>query len=245
MFYPERITKIKDTDRVLEIGPGSLPHPRSDIYLDIHDNENQEITKLQRGNAEQIELKKPVIYYDGNVFPFKDNEFDYVICSHVIEHVPHENIDLFLSELQRVAPRGYIEFPNVFYEMICWADVHMSFMTYKDNTMYFMDKNKFKSNFIHKAFRELYYAYENHYNINIMQFDELYFEGFEWERGQINYKIVENFDELFNEDDFLKFKNYLENYKKSEKLCLCKKIIREIKRPLKNIYYQRCNLKKV
>lgn len=247
MFYPERITKIKNTDKVLEVGPGSLPHSRSDVFLDIHDNEDEKITTFQRGNAKKIELQKPVIYYDGQKFPFKDNEFDYVICSHVIEHVPLASIDLFLSELQRVAPRGYIEFPNIFYEMLCYADVHLSFMSLKNNRMYFLDKSTFKSNFVHKAFRELYYGYENYHNINVLQFQELYFEGFEWARGQLNYEIVENFDELFTEENFLNFKKYLKNYKQTylgrleqynhstKKLFLIQKIIKEIKRPLEKL----------
>ncbi len=248
MFYPERITKIKKTDKVLEIGPGSLPHSRSDVFLDIYENEDENITKLQRGNAEKLELNKPVIYYDGKIFPFKDNEFDYVICSHVVEHVPLENIALFLSELQRVAPNGYIEFPNIFYEMLCWTEVHVSLMNYRNNKILFFDKNKFKSNYVHKAFREIYYGYENFYNINVLQFQELYFEGFEWKKGQLNYQIVENMDELFTEKDFLRFQNYLESYKQtyssrlkrykssSAKSIFTKKIISEIQRFCNKIY---------
>ena len=42
--------------------------------------------------------------------PFKDNEFDYIIASHVVEHV--EDISYFLNELYRVGRRGYIEIPT-------------------------------------------------------------------------------------------------------------------------------------
>jgi ubiquinone/menaquinone biosynthesis C-methylase UbiE len=42
--------------------------------------------------------------------PFKDNEFDYIIASHVVEHV--EDISYFLNELSRVGKRGYIEVPT-------------------------------------------------------------------------------------------------------------------------------------
>ena len=42
--------------------------------------------------------------------PFKDNEFDYIIASHVVEHV--EDISYFLNELSRVGRRGYIEIPT-------------------------------------------------------------------------------------------------------------------------------------
>ena len=42
--------------------------------------------------------------------PFKDKEFDYVILSHVLEHVP--NINEFTQEVERIAKAGYIELPT-------------------------------------------------------------------------------------------------------------------------------------
>ena len=46
----------------------------------------------------------------GKKLPFSDKEFDYVILSHVLEHV--EDIVKFKSELERVAKSGYIELPT-------------------------------------------------------------------------------------------------------------------------------------
>ncbi len=42
--------------------------------------------------------------------PFKDKEFDYVILSHVLEHV--SNINEFTKEVERIAKAGYIELPT-------------------------------------------------------------------------------------------------------------------------------------
>tara|TARA_B110000438_G_C15814922_1_gene651499 strand:- start:1019 stop:1666 length:648 start_codon:yes stop_codon:yes gene_type:complete len=42
--------------------------------------------------------------------PFNDKEFDYVILSHVLEHVP--NLLDFASELERISKAGYIELPT-------------------------------------------------------------------------------------------------------------------------------------
>ena len=58
-------------------------------------------------------------YYDDKKFirltekklPFKDKEFDFVVASHVIEHV--EDIDFFIKELERVSRKGYIELPTM------------------------------------------------------------------------------------------------------------------------------------
>ena len=42
--------------------------------------------------------------------PFKDKEFDFIIASHVVEHV--EDVSFFLSELTRIGKKGYIEVPT-------------------------------------------------------------------------------------------------------------------------------------
>ena len=42
--------------------------------------------------------------------PFKDKEFDFIIASHVIEHV--DDISYFLNELTRIGKKGYIEVPT-------------------------------------------------------------------------------------------------------------------------------------
>ena len=42
--------------------------------------------------------------------PFKDKEFDFVIASHVIEHV--ENVENFIGEIERISKQGYIELPT-------------------------------------------------------------------------------------------------------------------------------------
>jgi SAM-dependent methyltransferase len=130
MFFPKNITSIRSTDRVLEIGPGSTPHPRSNDFLELaFDSDKFKIS--QRGGVlkEPNFGNRPVHYYDGNKFPFEDNQFDYVICSHVIEHVIDP--ELFMSEVFRVATgRGYIEYPLITYEYLYDFDVHLHFVKF-------------------------------------------------------------------------------------------------------------------
>ena len=94
---------IRSDDFVLEIGSGHNPKARSDVLCDkfIGDDE-------QRGGA--IVTDRPMVEADGQFLPFADRVFDYVICSHVLEHV--EDPRQFISELTRVAYRGYIETPS-------------------------------------------------------------------------------------------------------------------------------------
>ena len=53
---------------------------------------------------------KPVYQCSIENLPFADSEFDFVYCSHVLEHV--DNPEAACRELMRVAKRGYIETPT-------------------------------------------------------------------------------------------------------------------------------------
>jgi SAM-dependent methyltransferase len=120
---------IKPTDRVLEIGSGNRPRKRSDVLCDkfIADN-------TQRSGGEDIIIdKRPFVVADGLALPFKDNSFDYVITSHILEHIddPHK----FASELTRVAKRGYIETPSELGEKIFGWSFHRWIVRFENDTI--------------------------------------------------------------------------------------------------------------
>lgn len=56
----------------------------------------------------KIEVNKPL--------PFNDKEFNYVILSHVLEHIPDPNS--FIEEVERISDAGYIELPTNFNDSI-------------------------------------------------------------------------------------------------------------------------------
>jgi len=130
MFFPEKITLIRPAYKVLEIGPGATPHPRSDAFLELDFDSSQDKISQRGGGLEEANFgDRPVHYYDGEQFPFEDGQFDYVICSHVIEHVPDPA--RFLKEVFRVgAGRGYIEYPLITYEYLYDFDVHLHFVKF-------------------------------------------------------------------------------------------------------------------
>lgn len=178
MFYSNKIVSILENDKVLEVGPGSDPHPRSNVLLEI--NASPETLRLQRGNTPDLITDKKIVYYDGSRFPFKDKEFDYVICSHVIEHVTDPKF--FFSEVTRVAHKGYIEFPTIYYEYLYNFDVHLNIMKYeeKSNTIYFIKKNKTPLQYFKQINDFFIRTLELGYSQIVDDLNYVMIQGFEW-----------------------------------------------------------------
>jgi ubiquinone/menaquinone biosynthesis C-methylase UbiE len=89
----------KNTEwKILDIGCGYTAHKNASVICDI-----QDLSKFYKD--------KKFIKLEGNTLPFKDKEFDFIIASHVIEHV--KDVDFFIKELERVSIRGYIELPTI------------------------------------------------------------------------------------------------------------------------------------
>ena len=95
-FTNNLLRKNKDW-KVLDIGCGYTANENATTLCDVID--------LQ----EQYPDKKFVKLESQNL-PFSDKEFDFVIASHVLEHV--ENPEFFINELQRISNKGYIEVPT-------------------------------------------------------------------------------------------------------------------------------------
>ena len=89
---------------MLEVGSGQAPNPRANVLCDLYVGDDTE------RNRNPLILDRPFVVGDVHELPFRDGSFDYVICSHVLEHV--EDPERAASELARVAPRGYVEVPS-------------------------------------------------------------------------------------------------------------------------------------
>ncbi len=179
MFFPQRITKIKESDSVLEIGPGADPHPRSNILLEL-EYENEEDYARQFGHDRKLETEKKVVFYDGKKFPFKDKEFDYVICAHVLEHV--EDVEFFLSEIFRVAKRGYLEYPLAYYEYLYNFDVHLNFVKFDDGILKYMKKSESHLQEFKPIQDFLFQSLIKGHSKIIDDLIIYFMEGFEWEK---------------------------------------------------------------
>lgn len=101
--------KVDKNDLVLEIGSGDFPFPRSNVLCDRYLQKT-----FHRRPGAKLVTDRPTVIANGERLPFKDKVFNYVTCSHVLEHV--DRPDKFLNEIQRVAKRGYLSFPSLLVE---------------------------------------------------------------------------------------------------------------------------------
>ncbi len=197
MFFPRLIKNIKPNDRVLEVGPGGLPHPKSAVFLEKKFSQKE--AEGQRGYAPPLKTHKKVIFYDGKQFPFRDKEFDYVICSHVLEHV--EDVEYFLSELQRVARKGYLEFPTIYYDYIYNFPEHTMFLFYRNNTIFYLPKKETLLDGFLPVTRLFYRTLQLGHGSFIKKMRYYFFQGFEW-FDQIQVQKAKSLDELtYNIDE--------------------------------------------
>ena len=95
--YLGNIIKENLNWNILDIGCGYRAHPKASVIADV-----QDFSKFYQ-NRKFILIKEKTL-------PFKDKEFDFVIASHVIEHV--EDFEFFIKELERISSKGYIELPS-------------------------------------------------------------------------------------------------------------------------------------
>lgn len=202
MFFAHKIKSIKTEHRVLEIGPGVAPHPRADIYLDKSFSEEEAFK--QRGWMPQISLDKEVVYYDGKNFPFKDKEFDYVICSHVLEHV--EDVDYFLNEMSRIAKAGYLEYPTVHYDFIYNIPEHLTYLYYDGRVVLWMKKNETGIEKFSAVQKVHHQTMMNGYHHIVDQLQDIFFQGFEWFE-KIEGRRASSIDEIVPKNTLCRFED--------------------------------------
>lgn len=94
---------------VLEIGSGGNPYARANVLCDAY------VDTIERF-YDQLVVDRPMVLARAEQLPFKDNSFDFVIASHVLEH--SDNPEKFISEMERVGRAGYIEVPDAFMERL-------------------------------------------------------------------------------------------------------------------------------
>ena len=199
--FVEDFLSQKKNWKILDIGCGYTANKYSNHVADT-----QDFSHLYKD-------KKFTLIKDSKL-PFADKEFNFVIASHVLEHV--ENIDFFIKELERVSYGGYIEVPTRLEDNL--VDVNENAHIWWIN---FDDVNHTLSIIKRKQIIEPFLSVSTVQNIRKFFRDSLVTEIF-WE-SKIDYSILEN-------------NNDFEFYKKLSFLVIIKKFFsKKIRRLFKFI----------
>ena len=138
--------------KILDIGCGYRANKKASVIADIKD-------------FSDFYKEKKFIQIKEKNLPFKDKEFDFVIASHVIEHV--EDFEFFIKELERISSKGYIELPTRLGDNLVFENEndHIWWFSYDDNNNQLVVSKKKQlidpfitvstsRNFFEKIFRE-------------------------------------------------------------------------------------------
>ena len=119
----------------MEVGPGNFPHPRANVLAEKFIDSN-----YHRSGDMKMLAHQELVQADGENLPFEDHSFDYVICSHVLEHV--DNPLKFVAEQSRVAKKGYLETPSLLGEYLIPKESHRWVLLDIDDKIVMYEKEK-------------------------------------------------------------------------------------------------------
>ena len=186
-FVENYLSQKKDW-KILDIGCGYTANKYSNHVAD-----SQDFSYLYKD-------KKFTLIKDKKL-PFADKEFNFVIASHVLEHV--EDVCFFIKELERVASGGYIEVPTRLEDNLVDVNekAHIWWINFDDiNNSLFITKRK--------QIVEPFLSVSTAQNLRKFFRDSLVTEIF-WE-SKIDYLISENNNDI----EFYKKLSFLEIIKK-------------------------------
>ncbi len=106
--------EIGAEEKVLDVGSGAYPFPYATMLVDLYTENTEHRHDDLRTDG------KPFKVADINHLPFEDKSYDFVYCSHLLEHV--EDPVRACAELMRVGKRGYVETPSLMSDVLfSWA----------------------------------------------------------------------------------------------------------------------------
>jgi Methyltransferase domain len=162
---------IQPNDLVLDIGGASEVFPRANAVVDIIPYNERCPGKL-RDMPEQF---SPDTWYVGDIcteepwIQFSDKQFDFVICSHVLEDI--RDPIFVCKQMLRVAKAGYIEVPSKFREcckhdakaIITGWEHHRWLIEYVNDTLVFAPKLPYFSQFDYLGDQRRLIMYDYYY----------------------------------------------------------------------------------
>ena len=185
--YIDNLLQNNSTWNILDIGCGYNASKFAKIICDVQDLSN-------------YYLDKKFIRLTEKKLPFKDKEFDFVVASHVMEHV--EDVDFFIKELVRVSKKGYIELPTILEDNLVFENKndhlwHMDFDDVENNLLISKKIQYFEPVLTVSSVKKLSEVFRKSLVLELL-----------WENS-IDYKINKSMDVVFKKISIL---NLLKKY---------------------------------
>src|SRR5205823_674585 len=129
---------------------------------------------------------RPLVAGDITALPFKTQSVDFVIASHILEHI--EEPAVAIAELQRVAPAGYIETPTWLAEQLMSHSAHLWGTLLDGDTLVFRRKRAAViDSTLHGIFARLVRT-DAAWNRFVLERMDLFANAVFW-KGAVSYRI--------------------------------------------------------
>lgn len=181
-FIDWRKFSIKKNEIVVDLGCGGRPLARANILVDKF------LEGLTERPTDFIDNGAYIIQCDLSKLPFKNKSIDFAYSSHTIEHLV--NLVESLSEMQRVARRGYITCPSALREQIISHKMHVWFIENKNGRLIINRKEKPYPDYIGGYFDKL--LANDGYKVERFEkyFKKEFYINYFW-KDKINYKLID------------------------------------------------------
>ncbi len=166
----------------IDIGCGYRPMLDADVLTDMYPFQAKE-----RSHG-KVKIPKGKKFVQSNVekMPFRNKEFDFAYCRHVLEHT--HNPEKACKEVMRIAKAGQIIVPTYFAEIMFGWQYHKWLIIERNGKLYFFQKRKSEDRMFGKFFR-----YAIRFNPIIKMFreryDHLFRIVFDW-KDKFDYEVI-------------------------------------------------------
>jgi SAM-dependent methyltransferase len=186
---------IQESDRVLDVGCGGWPFKHATHLADKYPETTTHRTeRLARDH-------RPFYDVDIEKLPFSDKSFDFVFCSHVLEHT--ENPGIAMRELCRVGKRGYVEVPtrlsDVMFNFTRLKNHHKWHgLVVKDTVILIEWSDSERRDLGNEFFDELHSHYDNRFQDFFIRNRDLFFASLHW-NADLNFLVIDKSGNVIDE----------------------------------------------
>lgn len=183
---------IQSSDRVLDVGCGGWPFKHATHLADKYPETTTHRTEsLARDH-------RPFHQVDLEQLPFSDKSFDFVFCSHVLEHT--DNPGTAMRELCRVGKRGYVEVPtrlsDVMFNFTRLENHHKWHgLVVKDTVILIEWSDSERRELGNEFYNELHSNYDNNFQRFFARNRDLFFASLHWNE-ELNFLVIDKYGNI-------------------------------------------------